>query len=544
MDLGMREWMLIAGGILVLVVLVDGIRRVLDDKRSNLRMRATTQDPIDNYLSELPNGGARVIPRANVNAAKKTSGNQSTATSSVVNTSLSEPQSEQHTAAVSLQDNDIVVESMSASRDVDSAVISGAVEGTAALDCAQAVAAQQVKKPSIESLVEPELSELLLDPQGEIRQHIYPDDGADAQSEQVKSNATQNAAAVTSSVHAQSSDDIQYRENPFKIPNQQRLDLDESAPLLMDSLAEDEDELTDLSSSHGFVPRKTPKRERSAVNRQRAAMSESVVQHPTPSPIDVQVAGEDCAATAQDTDAHNTAQDSTVLQPVNNDGLTTDKRADPVDDAAKITASNNRGLGVKTGRNLLGRLTSSLGSLDDLTAFGKANSNKAEVADEPFEEAALMSQPEQAPSIAPDQHIEIINVHCKDADGIAADQLHRLFTICDIQLNKSKIYVRHEKANGQGAVQFNIANLTDSGVFAPDESGDIYIPGLCFFITIPGPQDPIEAFEAMYQAAEFIAKNVNGCLKDRQGSDLNKQVLDYYRTDIIEHYRRHRTELV
>jgi cell division protein ZipA len=66
MDFAMREWLTIIIVLLILGVLLDGWRRMRQSKRQSIKMTLKTpkfedRDVADNYGSELPNGGARVI---------------------------------------------------------------------------------------------------------------------------------------------------------------------------------------------------------------------------------------------------------------------------------------------------------------------------------------------------------------------------------------------------------------------------------------------------------------------------------------------------
>ena len=70
LELGMREWMLLAGVALVVVILLDAIRRSIKQGAENERLmrakRSSRKEPHADFdwLKELPNGGARVIYRA------------------------------------------------------------------------------------------------------------------------------------------------------------------------------------------------------------------------------------------------------------------------------------------------------------------------------------------------------------------------------------------------------------------------------------------------------------------------------------------------
>ncbi len=78
MELSVREWMIIIGVLLIMAVLLDGYRRVHGERRNRIRVTlskqarqrgiSTPSAPLDNtpppeVVSELPNGGARVIAK-------------------------------------------------------------------------------------------------------------------------------------------------------------------------------------------------------------------------------------------------------------------------------------------------------------------------------------------------------------------------------------------------------------------------------------------------------------------------------------------------
>ena len=61
----MREWLIAAGLVLVLSVLIDGYRRMRSERRDNIKLSLGMGGGFDEDVqsSELPNGGARVIKR-------------------------------------------------------------------------------------------------------------------------------------------------------------------------------------------------------------------------------------------------------------------------------------------------------------------------------------------------------------------------------------------------------------------------------------------------------------------------------------------------
>jgi FtsZ-interacting cell division protein ZipA len=70
-QLSIRDWMVIVGGVMIAAVLVDAGRRFLKERHAEIRLNArierskssSNEDDAFNLLTELPNGGARIVRR-------------------------------------------------------------------------------------------------------------------------------------------------------------------------------------------------------------------------------------------------------------------------------------------------------------------------------------------------------------------------------------------------------------------------------------------------------------------------------------------------
>jgi cell division protein ZipA len=82
---------------------------------------------------------------------------------------------------------------------------------------------------------------------------------------------------------------------------------------------------------------------------------------------------------------------------------------------------------------------------------------------------------------------------------------------------------------------FSVANLTEPGSFNVTESTDSTIPGMSFFIVLPGPADPIASFDAMVNTARKVSQELNAELFDERGSSWSIQRERYIREEIIEY---------
>jgi len=88
-QLSIRDWMVILGGVMIAAVLVDAGRRLWRERRAEIRLNAridrsksdSNDDDTFNLLTELPNGGARIVRRDDLDAGDLDVGNLEPASS-------------------------------------------------------------------------------------------------------------------------------------------------------------------------------------------------------------------------------------------------------------------------------------------------------------------------------------------------------------------------------------------------------------------------------------------------------------------------------
>ena len=73
-QLSIRDWMILIGGMMIAAVLIDAVRRYWHERRAEIKLNArikrasplSNDDEAFNLLTELPNGGARVVQRGDL----------------------------------------------------------------------------------------------------------------------------------------------------------------------------------------------------------------------------------------------------------------------------------------------------------------------------------------------------------------------------------------------------------------------------------------------------------------------------------------------
>ena len=87
-------------------------------------------------------------------------------------------------------------------------------------------------------------------------------------------------------------------------------------------------------------------------------------------------------------------------------------------------------------------------------------------------------------------------------------------------------------------MKYSVANAVEPGTFDLTELDELQTPGLTFFMRLPGPQQPQEAFDDMWRVARDVAISLGGELKDDQRSAITAQTIEHYRERILEFSRR------
>ncbi|GHD28984.1 cell division protein ZipA [Parahalioglobus pacificus] len=137
-----------------------------------------------------------------------------------------------------------------------------------------------------------------------------------------------------------------------------------------------------------------------------------------------------------------------------------------------------------------------------------------------------------------DPEVFMINVVTRDPTGFRGEDIMHILLACDLRFGDMDFFHRHEFEAGRGAIQFSVANMMQPGVFDLDNMAEFKTPGLVFFVTLPGPQDMMQAFDYMVETAQTVARNLGGDVLDETRSVMTRQTLEHCRQQIRDLERR------
>lgn len=88
--------------------------------------------------------------------------------------------------------------------------------------------------------------------------------------------------------------------------------------------------------------------------------------------------------------------------------------------------------------------------------------------------------------------------------------------------------------------EFSVANLIEPGSFDLSDIKGNVIPGMTFFMVLPGVGDPIARFDRMVSIARDLKQLLEAELLDEEGSFWSIQRERYVREEIIEYYHQNK----
>jgi cell division protein ZipA len=136
------------------------------------------------------------------------------------------------------------------------------------------------------------------------------------------------------------------------------------------------------------------------------------------------------------------------------------------------------------------------------------------------------------------EEVLVISVVARETDGFKGPALLQNILESGLRFGDMDIFHRHESMAGNGEILFSMANAKKPGTFDLDDMDMFSTPVVSFFLQLPGPRHPKQAFDLMIAAARKLSTELNGDLKDDKRSVLTAQTIEHYRQRIAEYERK------
>jgi FtsZ-interacting cell division protein ZipA len=141
----------------------------------------------------------------------------------------------------------------------------------------------------------------------------------------------------------------------------------------------------------------------------------------------------------------------------------------------------------------------------------------------------LPAEPEPLPEM-----IVTLRLMARDPGGFPAEQLILALREHGLRHGKYGIFHAHDETED---MIYSVANLVEPGTFNLAQVKTDRYPGISLFLVLPGPSDPLEAFDSMISLGKSLALEFSGELLDEQGGILSVPRERYLREEIISSQR-------
>lgn len=155
-----------------------------------------------------------------------------------------------------------------------------------------------------------------------------------------------------------------------------------------------------------------------------------------------------------------------------------------------------------------------------------------------YDTAAQGQQPAKTQLQSEPEEVLIINIMAHRGELLPGGALLDALLKCGMRYGDMDIFHRYSDAKGEGALLFSMANMVKPGTFDLDAMDDFTTPGVSLFMTLPLNADSMQSFELMVDTAKYISQTLGGELKDEQRSVMTRQTIEHSRQRILDFERR------
>lgn len=137
----------------------------------------------------------------------------------------------------------------------------------------------------------------------------------------------------------------------------------------------------------------------------------------------------------------------------------------------------------------------------------------------------------------PDE-VLIINVMARKGERFSGGDLLQALMGQKMKFGAMDIFHRHTDDDGYGPVIFSLANMVVPGTFNLAAMRDFSTPGVSIFMSLPVEAESIAAFDTMAATAKALAQELGGELKDENRSVMTRQTIEHSRQRVVEYERK------
>ncbi|MGI1677981.1 MAG: cell division protein ZipA [Cellvibrionaceae bacterium] len=478
----MREWLTVIIVLLIITVILDGLRRMRANRKSSLKMslsmhQGTTKDDLDDYGSELPNGGARVIDHRDENHAEDF--NKTLREQKASKRKIKKPYRIPQQVSLSLDEHvPMLMESVEETDSVQSKSPKSLFAESGESTEPDQVSKKSPLKPAIKKTSQQSKSKTKHQPKKPTEPDLYNDLGMFDDGDRVEPKIS--FESEDGGDNKNTKNDLAFHENSAH--------KEASMSEALDGLS---DELEDVLMSNSTY-------DSSNVHEDDEM---DVLREELRSERDQKVLEEKLTNELVDLES----------------GLKTKTAG-----ASSLFEKDETSREDISGKNL--------DALEDIDTHSYED-EESDYVDDGFDDEENYSEPED---------VLVINVMAAKGERFKGEELLNVVLSQGMRFGTMNIFHHHEDSENDGCILYSMANLVTPGTFDLNAMHEFSTPGVSLFMPLPLDSDSLAAFEKMVATARAIAIQLYGDLKDENRSVFTKQTVEHYRSRIQEFERKHR----
>jgi len=147
-------------------------------------------------------------------------------------------------------------------------------------------------------------------------------------------------------------------------------------------------------------------------------------------------------------------------------------------------------------------------------------------------------RPAAPPPAPPEEKIVALYIVAPPGQPFAGGALAEALEQAGLCYDDMHIYQRYPDGSAGGTPVFGVANLVEPGTLEPEALAVKGTPGLSLFLQLPGPLNPVRAFDLFAATAQRLAEGLGGELRDRSRSAVSRQSLEHLRDEVQQYELR------
>jgi cell division protein ZipA len=130
----------------------------------------------------------------------------------------------------------------------------------------------------------------------------------------------------------------------------------------------------------------------------------------------------------------------------------------------------------------------------------------------------------------------VINVLARNGTKFRGADVLEAFLRNGLKFGDMNIFHRVDPASK--ALKFSVASAIEPGTFDLSTMENFTTPGVSFFMRLPGPDEPLQAFDDMLTVSRDVAASLGADIKDEQLSVMTTQTIQHCRSRIEDFSRK------